>query len=105
MLLPRAGAGWPMTQEPWQGLDGSQAAVLALCHPREGEERGRFAGSPARKEPGGRGRVEKSFSCESRETAVTTEGRGGGEWGPSLPETVSAESKHAVRNMRPFKIQ
>lgn len=56
-----------MTQEPWEGLDGSQAAVLALCHPREGEERGRFAGSPARKELGGRGRVEKSFSCESRD--------------------------------------
>lgn len=50
-----------------EGLDGGQAAVLALCHPREGEERCRFTGSPARRELGGRGRVEKSFSCESRD--------------------------------------
>lgn len=84
MLLPRAGAVWPMTQEPWESLDRSQAAVLALCTPGKGRRGAGLPGVlPGKSWEGGEG-WRNRFPVSQGTTAVTTEGRRGGELGPSL---------------------
>lgn len=91
---------------PRESLDTGQEAVFALCHPGRGGEVEVY-GESCQERAGRRGRVEKSFSCESRDNSCHHggEARGGGKLDPTPARAVSAESKQAVRNMRPLKIQ
>lgn len=102
------GTGWQVTQEPGESRAMGQGPSSPSAT-RGGEEGGGLQGVPPGKSwEAGEG--EKSLSYESRNSSCHGGGWGGrgGELGPTPPHpapAMLAESKQAVRNMRPLKLQ
>lgn len=83
---------------PWENLELCQAAVLALGHPPGREaQRGEVYKESCQERAGSRGRVEKWFSCESRDNSCHHGGRGGRKTGsnPSVEPWQLSQNKQS----------
>lgn len=89
---------------PWESLDPCQAAVLGLCHPQGGEVETLQGVLPGKGREAGEG-WRNRFRVSQGTTAVITEGEEVENWVQPYTGAVAAESKQAVRNLRPLKIQ
>lgn len=92
-----------------QGLGRAWSPAQRPSSPSAGLDKGRGAGASQGVLPGkGREAGEgwgNHFPVSQRTTAVTTEGEEVEHWVQAFSGAVAAESKQAVRNMRPLKIQ